>query len=70
MLTAKPINLLFICLFVGSLLLTACGEYSLDVNFGNSGEQDPGVSQTSLFILLAVILFVMFALVLVSVASR
>jgi hypothetical protein len=54
---------------IGALLVTGCAPLSLDVEFGQ-GDDQGSVSQNNLFILMLVILFVMFALVLVSVTNR
>lgn len=68
--TLLPINLLLICILVGAFLLSACGEFSLDVNLGQADSAEGGISQNSLFLIMGVIFFVIFALVLVSVTSR
>lgn len=68
--TSLTINFLLIFVLIGSFLLGACGEFSLDVNLGQGGGQENGLSQNNLFILMMVILFVMVALVMVSVANR
>lgn len=71
------VNTLLVCLILSSLVLSACdGPFTLDMNFGQDGGgggTDGGtgdISNSTLFILMIVVLFVVFALVLVSAVSR
>lgn len=61
-----------ILLLLGSLLLAACGQFSVDLSFdGSSNGGSPGaVTNSSLFILLLVILVAIFALVLITATIR